>query len=281
MQFKVTQSLVTPVIIGNDVLAEHEVVEFRPGGTRDKLTFCASYRLCASTVFPTMSIDPPVSFSDRLWAGKSAIVTKSRRCAPENTRFMREEVARLLHSGIVEESCSPWRAQAFVVSGHKKRMVVDYSQTINLYTEVDAYPFPDIDLILKAADNSVFSKLDLKSAYHQIPLRIEDRPMTKFEVDGKLYQFTRLPFGVTNAVPAFQRIMDSFVDKHALERTHSYLDDVIIGGRDKEVHDRNLTRSFQQLNLCNSPSTSTKVFSCHKNLVSRSHHREGLQKSRS
>ena len=88
-------------------------------------------------------------------------------------------------------------------------MVVDYSQTINLYTEVDAYPFPDIeDLILKASDNSIFSKLDLKSAYHQIPLRIEDRPMTAFEVDCKLYQFPRLPFGGTNAVPAFQRIVD-------------------------------------------------------------------------
>ena len=80
---------------------------------------------------------------------------------------MREEVARLLHSGTVEESCSRWRAQAFVVSDHRKRMVVDYSQTINLYTEVDAYPFPEIeDLILKAPDKSVFSKLDLKSAYH-------------------------------------------------------------------------------------------------------------------
>ena len=64
--------------------------------------------------------------------------------------------------------------------------------------------------------------------------------MTAFQVDGKLYQFTRLPFGVTNAVPAFQRNMDSFVDKHALERTRPYLEDVIIGGRDKEEHDRNL-----------------------------------------
>ena len=91
-------------IIGNNVLAEHEVVEFRPSGTRDKLTFCASSRRCASTVFPTMSIDPPFIFSGRLWAGKSAIVTKLRKCAPENMRFMREEVARLLHSGIVEES---------------------------------------------------------------------------------------------------------------------------------------------------------------------------------
>ena len=69
VQFKVIQSLVTPVIIGNDVLAEHEVVEFRPGGTKDKLTLCASSRFCASTVFPTMSIDPPVIFSERLWAG--------------------------------------------------------------------------------------------------------------------------------------------------------------------------------------------------------------------
>ena len=64
--------------------------------------------------------------------------------------------------------------------------------------------------------------------------------MTAFEVDCKLYQFPRLPFGGTNAVPAFQRIVDWIVEKRALERTHPYFDDVIIGGRDKEEHDRNL-----------------------------------------
>ncbi|XP_076822232.1 uncharacterized protein LOC143468748 [Clavelina lepadiformis] len=82
---------------------------------------------------------------------------------------------------------SPWRAQIVVVRTEgKTRMCVDYSQTINLYIHVDAYPFPRIDdLINKIAKYSVFSKFDLKSAYHQIPILETDRVYTAFEANGK------------------------------------------------------------------------------------------------
>ena len=156
---------------------------------------------------------------------------------------MKSEVKNLLEKGIIEESRSPWRAQAFVVKSSKPRMVVDYSEAVNRYTELDAYPFPDVEsLINAAAENSHFSKLDLKSAYHQVPIRQEDKPLTAFEVDGSLYQFTRMPFGVTNAVPAFQRIMDQLIQQAQLQKTYAYLDDVIICGSSKEEHDTNLRR---------------------------------------
>ena len=84
--------------------------------------------------------------------------------------------------GIIEDSTSPWRAQVLVHHGHKKRLVIDYSQTINRYTELDAYPLPLIDeLVQKIADNKIYSKIDLKSAYHQVPLHVDDRKFTAFE----------------------------------------------------------------------------------------------------
>ena len=87
---------------------------------------------------------------------------------------------------------------------HKKRLVVDYSQTVNKYTLLDAYPLPRIDhLIENVARYAVFSTLDLKSAYHQVPLRDVDKPLTAFEAAGRLYQFTRIPFGVTMVSLAF------------------------------------------------------------------------------
>ena len=112
----------------------------------------------------------------------------------------------MLLDGIIEPSLSPWRAQVLVAHDerHKPQMIVDYSQTINRFTLLDAYPLPNIDeQIAKIAKASVFSTLDLKSAYYQLPLHAENRPYTEFEAEGKLYQYTRLPCGVTNGVSFF------------------------------------------------------------------------------
>ena len=69
------------------------------------------------------------------------------------------------------------------------------------------------NLVNKIAHYSHFSTLDLKSAYHHVEIPIEDRPYTAFEANGKLYQSKRISFGLTNAVPWFQRIID--VKKHS------------------------------------------------------------------
>ena len=91
---------------------------------------------------------------------------------------------------------------------HKKRLVVDYSQTINKYTFLDAYPQKRIDtMVEEISQYEFYSTLDFKSAYHQLPLRPEEKPFTAFEAAGNLYQFKRVPFGVTNGVACFQSQM--------------------------------------------------------------------------
>ena len=121
-------------------------------------------------------------------------------------------------------------------------MVIVCSQTINRHTSKDAFPFPNMqDLLGQAAENTVFLKIDLKSAYHQTSLHRKDMPFTVFKVNRRLFEFTRLTFGVTNAVAAsFQREMTAFVHRHNLSRTHPYLDDVIIGSRSEEEHQERL-----------------------------------------
>ena len=112
---------------------------------------------------------------------------------------------------IIEPSTSPWRAQVLVTSNenHKKRMCIDYSQTINKFTLLDGYPLRRMqDVINKVSQYRVFSTLDLKNAYHQVELSQEARIYTAFAADGQLFQFTRLPFGLKNAVPCFQSIID-------------------------------------------------------------------------
>ena len=67
-------------------------------------------------------------------------------------------------------------------------MVIDYSDIINSFIELDAYPMPNIPKMIEyVAEYSIFTTLDLKSAYHQIPISDNDCKYTAFEVNGKLY----------------------------------------------------------------------------------------------
>ena len=126
---------------------------------------------------------------------------------------------------------------------HKKRMVVDYSQTINRYTMLDAYPLPNIEsMIQRIAQYEVFSTLDLKSAYHQIAIKPCEKIYTAFEANGKLYQFQRIPFGVTNGVSSFQRAIDGLIERENLTDTFAYVDNVTVCGKTPEEHQKNLDR---------------------------------------
>ena len=98
------------------------------------------------------------------------IATRSRKYNSTDRTFIEPEVQRLLKEGVIEQSNSPWRVQVLVTTNenHRKRMVIDYSKTINLFTQLDAYPFPKIDeQINEIATNNVFSTIDLKEAHHR------------------------------------------------------------------------------------------------------------------
>ena len=120
-------------------------------------------------------------------------------------------------------------------------MVVDYSETINKYTQLDAYPFPKIDeMVYEIAQYKVFSTIDLRSAYYQIPLSEKDRIYTAFKADGKLWQFTRMPFGFMNRSAVFQRKVDTLAVDHELDDTFPFVDNITICRRDDDEHDENL-----------------------------------------
>ncbi|OUC43814.1 hypothetical protein D917_09509 [Trichinella nativa] len=87
-----------------------------------------------------------------------------------------------------------------------------------------------------------FSTVDLKSAYYQIPINARDKPYMAFEAGGRLYQFKRIPFGVTNGVACFQRVMDNILRVEKLKDTFVYVDNVTICGMNREENDENLNR---------------------------------------
>jgi len=103
---------------------------------------------------------------------------------------------------------------------------------------LDAYPLPNIEaLVNTVAQARYYSSLDLQSAYHQIPLFEEERCHTAFKAGGELYQYKRLPFGVTNGVSAFQHSIDCFIKRYQLQNVYAYLDDLTVAGKTIEEHE--------------------------------------------
>ena len=108
------------------------------------------------------------------------IATRSRHFSVDDKALIQNEIVKLLQTGVIEPSSSPCHAQVVVVknpSQHdKKRLCIDYSQTMNQYTELYAYPLSRIDdMINNLAHYKVFSTFDLRNAYHQVPIVKDDR----------------------------------------------------------------------------------------------------------
>ena len=187
----VLEDLCSDIILGQDFQRKHKRVIIEFGGVKPDLVIPKSPPICSLSA---ASIEEPLLFGNLLPDAKP-IATKSRRFSKEDQEFIDQEVAKLLAQGIIEPSTSPWRAQVVVSKDpsnrHRKRLCVDYSQTINQYTELDAYPLPKIDeMINNLAQYNVFSTFDLKSAYHQVLIQESDRKFTGFEANGRLYQFS-------------------------------------------------------------------------------------------
>ena len=176
------------------------------------------------------------------------IQTKSRRHNEADRKFIDMEVERLLLEGIIVPSRSPWRAQALVVpQGAKRRLVIDYSQTINRFTRLNAYPLPGIrEMVEKISKYKIFTSIDLRSAYHQIPIMEKEQKFTAFEASGRLFHFLRVPFGLTNGVACFQQVINDIIRTEKLQDTFAYIDDITICGFTQADHDTNLER-FRQV----------------------------------
>ena len=163
------------------------------------------------------------------------IAIKSRRFSYEDKEFIASKSKEWLTNDIIEECRSRWRTQHVVTKpsddGHvRKRLCVDYSQTINKYTEMDAYPFPRIDdMMHQLASYCYFATFDLKPAYHQILIVPSQRKYTAFEANVRLFQFKRIPFGVTSGGVCFQRMMDKLIQKENLNDTFYYMDNLLLG----------------------------------------------------
>ena len=158
------------------------------------------------------------------------------------------QIMKLLENGWVTESRSRFAAPVIFVKKHdgSLRMCVDY-RALNKITIKDRYPLPYIDDLLDSLHGSkIFTKLDLASGYHQLPIHPEDRHKTAFVVPGGLYEWKVIPFGLANAPAAFMRHMHQVLKKNA-KYCAIYLDDILIHSQTLMEHKQHVAATLDSI----------------------------------
>lgn len=146
---------------------------------------------------------------------------------------MQDNVQLLLHNGLIRPSHSPWASPVVLVpkagsGGKQLRMCIDYRK-LNTQTKKDAYPIPLIDdCLTMCKDADWITTLDVKDAYHHVPMHADSRPYTAFVTPDGLFEWLVMPFGLCNAPATFQRHIDSVLRKYVGKNVAAYFDDVII-----------------------------------------------------
>ncbi|GJY99899.1 putative reverse transcriptase domain-containing protein [Tanacetum coccineum] len=193
-------------------------------------------------VFPDdLSGLPPIweiEFRIELIPGATPVAKSPYRLAPSELEELSGQLKELQDKGFIRPSSSPWGAPILFVK--KKdgsfRMCIDYRE-LNKLTIKNRYPLPRIDDLFDQLQGSqFFSKIDLRSGYHQLRVHEDDIPKTTFRTHYGHFEFTVMPFGLTNAPAVFidlmNRVCRPYLDKFMIV----FIDDILIHSKTQEEH---------------------------------------------
>ncbi|KAH3678275.1 hypothetical protein WICPIJ_008857, partial [Wickerhamomyces pijperi] len=194
--------------------------------------------------------DRPFKHRIQLIPGTTSTFRQQYRLSLSDLEELDKQVKDLEAQGFVRPSESPFNSPVLFVKkkSGELRLCVDY-RLLNVHTIRDRFPMPLIEnLLLRVGQASVFSKLDLLSGYHQIPMAAESREMTAFSTATGHYEWLVMPFGLTNAPSTFQRMMNLLFKKLIdAGQVIIYLDDILVFSHDAESHLEILSQVFEIL----------------------------------
>ena len=189
------------------------------------------------------------SFIIELEPGTAPMSKSAYRMAPAEMAELKKQLEELLDKGFIRPSVSPWGAPVLFVK--KKdgsfRLCIDYTG-LNRVTIKNKYPLPRIDELLDQLRGAKwFSKIDLASGYHQIPIASEEVRKTAFRTRYGHYKFVVMPFGLTNAPAAFMKMMNGVFRDFLDEFVIVFIDDILVYSKTREDHERHLRVVLERL----------------------------------
>jgi hypothetical protein len=198
---------------------------------------------------PGLPPDREIEFAIELVPGTAPIAKRPYRMPANELAEMKKQIQELEEKGYVRPSTSPWGAPVLFVKKKdgSMRMCVDY-RALNEVTIKNKYPLPRIeDLFDQLKGATVFSKIDLRSGYHQLKIRPSDVPKTAFVTRYGLYEFLVMSFGLTNAPAFFMNLMNKVFMEYLDKFVVVFIDDVLIYSRSDEEHEEHLRKVLDRL----------------------------------
>ena len=187
---------------------------------------------------PTGVVERDVVHAIEILPGSSTPKGRIYRMSPAELDELQRQLQSLTEKGWIKPSTSPYGSPVlFVPKGNGElRMCIDY-RGLNAIIVKNAEPLPCIDDLLDRVQGcKYFSKIDVKSGFHQISIRPEDRHKTVFQTRYGLYEFVVMPFGLCNAPGTFQHAMNRVFGPYLDQFVVVYLDDILIYSRSVEEH---------------------------------------------
>jgi hypothetical protein len=192
---------------------------------------------------PGLPPDREIEFTIDLFPGTGPISKAPYRMAPLELRELKEQLQELLDKGFIRPSVSPWWAPVLFVKKKdgSMRLCINYRE-MNKVTVKNKYPLPRVnDIFDQLHGSQVFSKIDLRSGYHQLKIKEEDIQKTTFRTRYGHYEFLVMPFGLTNAPAVFMDMMNrtfrEFVDWCVVV----FIDDILVYSKSREEHEEHLS----------------------------------------